>query len=93
MTDANVDNIETTQTESKRGRGRPVGTCKEIKKTSDPDYFKKYYLEKTKPNIDALDDVVCCYCKKTIKAISLKGHEKEKRCSKIRQLCFSNALS
>ena len=70
------------QPEVKRGRGRPSGTCKENKKTSEPDYQRNYYLNKLKPVYDSKEIYECEYCKKQLKYNSIRTHDTKGFCSK-----------
>lgn len=66
----------------KRGRGRPVGTCKENKKTADPDYQRNYYLNKLKPVYDSKEIYECKYCNKQLKYNSIRTHDTKGFCSR-----------
>ena len=55
---------------AERPRGRPKLSPEQLKpqKPTDPDYFKKYYLEKTKPKLDEMKiNNKCITCGKCIK--------------------------
>ena len=61
----------------KRTRGPNKKQCK----TADPNYFKDYYINKTKPNlyIDE-NEITCSFCNKKIFVHNTKRHQKTKSC-------------
>lgn len=69
----------------KRGRGRPKGTIKTEHKV-DENYYKRYYLEKTKQKIEAMGKYTCPFCEKTLAQSSIRQHETDKYCSLLRKI-------
>lgn len=64
-------------------RGRPVGSSKNgPRKPVDETYHKKYYLNKTKPILDAKELYECEYCNKKLKYNSIKTHNSDSFCGK-----------
>jgi hypothetical protein len=71
----------------KRGRGRPKGTFKTENIKTGPDYFKKYYIDKTKPKLESAEKVKCIYCHTELFPDKLKRHQKTAKFCNIIQKC------
>lgn len=79
------DVIVTPPTTEKKGRGRPIGTTNSGPKKVDDNYFKRYYLEKTKLKNEKLEKYKCPHCGKVLSALSIKAHENSKYCQLMRE--------
>ena len=65
----------------KRTRGPNKKPCK----TADPNYFKDYYINKTKPNLYIKENVtVCPCCNKQIFVHNMKRHQNTKSCQLVK---------
>ena len=71
----------------KRGRGRPIGTKKTENIKTGPDYFKNYYIEKTKPKLESAEKVKCMFCHTELFPDKLRRHQKTAKFCNIIQKC------
>jgi regulator of protease activity HflC (stomatin/prohibitin superfamily) len=61
-------------------RGRPLGSYKTDNIKMDRDYFNRYYHEKRKEKLQALDKHKCLNCGKSVVATGIKQHELSMHC-------------
>jgi hypothetical protein len=70
----------TEQTKRKRGPNKKPSV------TADPDYYKNYYLNKTKPNLHSEDSVIRCErCDATLFRYNLGRHMRTLKCQLVAQ--------
>lgn len=69
----------------KRGRGRPKGSVKTEHKI-DENYYKNYYLEKTKPKIALMGKYTCPICNKELAQLSKNAHERDRYCKLLQKV-------
>lgn len=77
----------TPEPEIKRGRGRPKGSIKTENIKTDADYFKRYYLEKTKPNMKEMIKKTCEFCLRELNSNKIPRHQRTARFCLLIQQC------
>ena len=83
-----TSSVDTSDPEPvKRGRGRPIGTKKTENIKTGPDYFKNYYIEKTKPKLESAEKVKCIFCQTELFPDKMKRHQKTAKFCNIIQKC------